>query len=146
MINVKMLREDCHMKERGNTKQKTKTKTILPKLDELNYIRKPLEIMSYGSVLVTRALIMARYGMLNCGVNFSRGYGGKNCEKCGTVDDENHRINNCVTFKDINLYKCQDNLDFNQIYSDDLNSIMKVIEMILKMLDLECGRNAIWKA
>ena len=40
-----------------------------------------------------RALIMGRYGMLDCKANFSMGYGGKMCNECDVEDNENHRLN-----------------------------------------------------
>ena len=37
---------------------------------------------------------MARYGMLQCGRNFSAKT-GKNCHTCNVIDDEEHRLNIC---------------------------------------------------
>ena len=141
-MNIKLLKEQCHIKEHGNTRQKTKTKTILQKLDQNNYIRKPLEIMNHGSILATRALIMGRYGMLNCRANFSKGSGGKNCVMCNTVDDESHRINDCIIFREINLYDSDERVDYDLLYSDDVRSTLKVVKVILKMWDLGHGKNA----
>ena len=98
--------------------------------------------MKYGSVLVTRALIMGRYGMLKCRANFSSGYGNKSCPKSNKIDDERHRINYCPVYQEINLYDCENKLDFDLIYSDDLNEILKVVEVILKLWDLGFGKNS----
>ena len=140
--NTRKLHEECQSKGRGEAKAKTKTKTIIDKLNQPTYQRKPLEIMKYGSVLVTRALIMGRYGMLKCRANFSSGYGNKSCPKCNTIDDERHRINYCPVYQEINLYDCENKLDFDLIYSDDLNEILKVVEVILKLWDLGFGKNS----
>ena len=140
-VNIKMLRSECHSKERGNMKTKTKTQSIIPKLDTPGYTRKPLEILNYGSTLVTRALIMGRYGMLQCRANFSNGYATRNCEKCETVDNEAHRINYCILHRNINLYDSDEKMDFNMIYSDKLEDAMKVLKIILRMWDLGYGKN-----
>ena len=97
--------------------------------------------MEYGSVIVTRAVIMGRYGMLNCKANFSSGYGGKDCATCNKVDDENHRINECVEYRAINLYQMEEKINFNLIYSDRLEEVLKVVEIILKLWDLGFGKN-----
>ena len=76
-MNRKRLKEECYKKERGEMRQKTKTRTIIEEIDATDYERKPIDISNYGSVLTTRALIMGRYGMLNCGANFAKGYGGE---------------------------------------------------------------------
>ena len=89
--------------------------------------------MNYGSVLVTRAVIMGRYGMLNCNANFSSGYGNKNCSTCGVPDDESHRINYCIKYKEVNLYEFDEKIDYSMILSDNLESVMKVVKIILKL-------------
>ena len=138
-MNIERLKGDCHTKERGDYKQKTKTKTILQTIDNTNYQREPLKIMEYGSVLVTRAVIMGRYGMLNCKANFSSGYGGKDCATCNKVDDENHRINECIKYRAINLYERENKINFNLIYSDTVQEVLKIVELIPKLWDL--GKN-----
>ena len=97
--------------------------------------------MNYGPVLVTRTVIMAYYGMLNCKANFSGGSGNKNCTTCCVLDDENHRINHCIRYKEVNLYEQRDKIDFSQIYSDNLANVIKVVEIILKLWDLGYGKN-----
>ena len=139
--NIERLKNDCYIKERGDCRPKTKTKTILKYLDDPDYKRKPLEVMNYGPVLVTRAVIMGCYGMLNCKANFSGGSGNKNCTTCCVLDDENHRINHCIRYKEVNLYEQRDKIDFSQIYSDNLANVIRVVEIILKLWDLGYGKN-----
>ena len=55
----------------------------------------------------TRALIMGRYGMLDCKTNYAVKYGGKNCLDCNMLDDEAHRINDCVKYSSVN--RCDGN-------------------------------------
>ena len=61
----------------------------------------------------TKTLIMARYGMLWCAKNFKTQFGGQNCQTCGTIDDENHRINECVLYKEKNWHGKEEKVDFN---------------------------------
>ena len=88
-----------------------------------------------------RALIMGRYGMLDCRANFSRGYGGKLCEVCNVIDDEIHRVNFCQKYSTINRYDNPEKVDFESIYSDNVDDVMPVINAVLEIWDLENGRN-----
>ena len=64
------LLEDCHKKEHGQPIPKTKTTSIIDEINNVNYKRKPCnEIMSCNKA-ECKAIIMARYGMLECGRNF----------------------------------------------------------------------------
>ena len=60
---------------------------------------------------------------------------------CGVLDDENHRINNCIKYEETNLYKQGEKIDFSQIYSNNLENVIKVVEVILKLWDLGYGKN-----
>ena len=84
---------------------------------------------------------MGHYGMLQCAANFKMGYGGKNCEKCGVIDDEDHRINYCSKWGR-NLSKSTEKVDFQDIYSDDRCKSLKVVEKVLSLWDLGNGKNA----
>ena len=140
-INKERLKTDCLVMERGNLRAKTKSKTILKEIERPDFKRKPLDIMNYGSAVVTRALIMGRYGMLKCKSNFSCGNGRKLCDVCGSIDDEDHRINYCVVYQSINRCNSESKIDFNCIYSDDLNESLKVVKIVLGLWDLGNGRN-----
>ena len=142
-INQNKLTEDCHVKERGNYKLKSKTKTIIDEIQHCNYKRKPSDILNDLSLLETRAFIMGKYGMLDCGANYAMGYGGKNCQKCGTLDDENHRINHCIRFRHINLCDVDEECDFAMIFSNDAKLIRQVITSVLSIWDLGHGKNSI---
>ena len=139
--NRERLKQELHTKERGVSKLKTKTQTILQTINDPDYQRKPLEIMNYGSVVITRAVIMGRYGMLSCNANFSCGNGNKICPECSVIDDESHRINYCVKYKEINLYEVDEKIDFEQIYSVDIDKVLEVAQVILKIWDLGYGKN-----
>ena len=140
-INKEMLKNDCLTKERGHSKPKTKSKTILQELEKIEYRRKPLEVMNQGSIITARALIMGRYGMLKCKANFSGGNGQKFCSVCEEIDNESHRINHCEVYKSTNLYESETKIDFSMIYSDNMNEALKITDAILKLWDLGSGRN-----
>ena len=97
--------------------------------------------MRHGFVIVTRALIMGRFGMLQCKANFSYGSKNKNCDTCKVLEDKNHRINECILYKDINLYNSDTKINFESIHSKTMSTSMSVIEIILKMWDLGNERN-----
>ena len=84
---------------------------------------------------------MGRYGMLQCAANYSMGYGSKLCKECGVTDDEDHRINHCKLWSDINLLTSSVKLNFDDIYSDDRTRSLLVIERVLLMWDLGNGKN-----
>ena len=79
---------------------------------------------------------MGRYGMLQCAANFSNGYGGKNCKRCQVIDDEQHRINHCPEWKNINLVDTNECIDFSLIYDDDDDISMRVVKQVIAMWDL----------
>ena len=83
--------------------------------------------------------------MLNCANNFATKYGGKTCNMCGKIDDENHRINHCRKWESINAYNDGRKLDFDDIYSNDYEKCLDIVKIILSMWDLENGKNEMRK-
>ena len=140
-INVRRLQEECRKRGGSGSELKTKTKSIVEELEKSGYKRKTLEIMHHGSITASRAIIMGRYGMLQCKANFSLGKRDKNCGSCGTLDDEDHRINHCILYRNVNLFDSIDKLDFNIIYSDKIDDSLRAVDNILKVWDLGNGRN-----
>ena len=108
-----------------------------------NYKRIPLPLILQLTTIQTRALIMGRYGMLDCKSNFSMGYGGKGCVECGADDNEAHRINDCPKYSNINFYSQAEKIDFEKIYSDELSDVITVVNAILTIWDLEHGKNTV---
>ena len=141
-LNKSAIKSNCIARKRGEETIKTKTKTIVPFLDDQNYSRKPQSFVMQNNKLIARAYIMGRYGMLQCAANFSCGYKGKNCSECGVVDDEDHRINYCTLWKERNLSESDDKLDYSLIYSENLHESIKVVEVILNLWDLGNGKNS----
>ena len=134
--------EECMNKKRSDNLYKTKTKSIVPLLESQNYTRKPQSFMRENNKLITRAYIMGRYGMLQCAANYCTGYGTKECRECGVIDDENHRINYCKIWRDVNLYDSCDKINFDDIYGEDRAKSLIIIERVLLMWDLGNGKNS----
>ena len=139
--NREQLLEECYNRSRTENKAKTKTKNLIPLLEDENYCRKPQPFMNRNNKLIARAYLMGRYGMLQCAANFSMGYGGKNCRQCGVIDDEQHRINNCEVWKDVNLFTSNEKINFKLLYSEDERESLPIVEKILEMWDLGNNRN-----
>ena len=116
--NKEKLLEECINKKRGESGYKIKSKSIVPLIECEEYTRKPQSFMRENNKLITRAYIMGRYGMLQCAANHSAGYATKECRECGVIDDENHRMNFCKNWRDINLYDSSDKVNFDDIYDD----------------------------
>ena len=60
---------------------------------------------------------MARYGMLECVRNF-KGTVEFQCKSCNVIDDEEHRLNHCILFKDLNFRDCTEKIPFNSTFFD----------------------------
>ena len=84
---------------------------------------------------------MSMSGMLQCANNFRFGYGHKNCNECGVLDDENHRINYCPKFAQFNLFHSSIKYDFEGIFSKDNDTVSRTIEVVMHVWNLENGKN-----
>ena len=136
------MEEQCETKKRGETKKKTKTRFINDIIRDPAYERKPDKfIVEKQSIVLVRALIMGRYGMLQCANNFANNYSGKMCRECGVTDDEQHRINDCLKWEGINLRSSVNKVTYDDLYSLDIDKIMKIVEVIMSMWDLANGKN-----
>ena len=70
--------------------------------------------------------------MLECGRNY-KGTINENCNVCNVHDDENHRMNYCHKFKDINLCESDCKAEFDKIYSSDTGTLNEIIPIIEKV-------------
>jgi hypothetical protein len=68
------------------TKIKSKTATLIEEIEKQDYVRKPKTEILKSSKQESRTILIARYGMLECGRNFKNSI-KEFCE----CDDENHR-------------------------------------------------------
>ena len=141
-INISRLAAECETTSRTETRQKTKTKFVMTSISNTDYTRRHDSFIDrHPSVLHTRALIMGRYGMLQCANNFSCGYGSKICTECNAVDNEEHRINECRKYDGTNLYNSANKITYDDIYSDDEVKCFAVVDRILSVWDLGNGKN-----
>ena len=67
--------------------------------------------------------------MLECGQNF-QGTLSSLCNQCNCIDNEDHRLNSCIKWRNVNLYDSIEKVDINKIYSNDINEIRPVISKI----------------
>ena len=84
---------------------------------------------------------MARYGMLECGKNYGNTM-NKTCDICNCIDDENHRLNSCMRWKDTNLYNSIEKEDFNDIYSSDIPTLRKIMPVLGKVWNTKHSHGA----
>ena len=124
--NTKRLIDDCYKTADGTLTPKTKTAHILEKIKDPNYTRKAQNILLSCTKNETKSIIIARFGMLECGVNF-KGTMSATCKTCKITDNENHRLNNCLTYRSDNVPL---SVKFDDIYSDDKSVVMKVLKRI----------------
>ena len=130
--NRNRLFNDCHKTENNNLTRKTKTTHIVDNIEDEMYVRAPIPELSFCNKQETKTLITARFGMLECGKNF-KGTMREMCNTCNVIDDEDHRLNYCERFKNINLFDTQPKVAFSDVFSTDMiivRAIMKHIEKV----------------
>ena len=137
--NKERLTQDLHKTDDGQKTAKTKTATIVEKILDHQYIRKPIPELLHLNKHETRTLIMARYGMLECGRNRG-GSMKKNCESCNIIDDEEHRLNKCTKWE--NHRNEPEIIPFEQIYSNDLDSIKQILYRITSIWNTKNGQGS----
>ena len=77
----------------------------------------------------TKTVMTARYGMLECGKNF-KGTVEIECQMCGVTDDESHRLHTCTRWEGINLVGKDEQVEFQDVYSNDINTLRKIMPHI----------------
>ena len=77
----------------------------------------------------TKTIIMARYGMLECGTNY-KGTTKSQCSACNVIDNEDHRLNFCQSWQDTNLFGETEKIPFDCIYSTDIVVLRGIIPKI----------------
>ena len=88
-----------------------------------------------------RCILMARYGMLDCARNFKTHYKNVNCKTCKTIDDEAHRLNECMELREINWAEKELKIDFDMVYSQDIKVLREMSGNIKRIWKLTCGSN-----
>ena len=130
--NRQKLIDNCHKKEGDMIVPKTKTQSIVKHLEGTNYIRAPINEILSLSKIDCKSLIISRFGMLECGVNF-KGTSNVECLTCKVIDNEEHRLNHCIRFRETNFCDDVEKIPFKNIYSNDhtvLHTILKKIQTV----------------
>ena len=91
--------------------------------------------------LKSKAIIMARSGMLDCATNYKNKYRTTICKECNKTDDENHRINECIKYSYINNCDRTEKFDFSTVFIDTVEAIESAAQTISKIWDLANGKN-----
>ena len=120
---------------------KTKTISILKTLESSNYKRVPQPEILTLSKIECKALIVARFGMLECGVNF-RGTTSYRCTNCNTDDSEEHRLNHCIKYRENNCYDMAEKNPFKLIYSNDPDVLRVILKKIDKVWNVTMGQGS----
>ena len=129
IMNKRRLLDECHKNENGKRTPKTKTKHIIKTIESDAYSRAPQQEIMNCTRQETKTIIIARFGMLECGTNF-KGTLKEMCNMCNVTDDESHRINFCPKYKDFNRCDSDNKVDFNDIHSTDINILKQIINEI----------------
>ena len=132
---------ECNATTEGISTPKTKTAHIVPFLNETSYTRKPLKVVQQLSKKETRTFIMARYGMLECGKNF-KGTLNEICSTCLCPDNEEHRLNECPSYKDRNYHSSLDKIKFETIFSEDIGVVKEILTRINAVWNTHMGRGS----
>ena len=130
--HIERLKEKCFRIVDGISVPKTKTSSISQIITTDAYRRQPQSTILKTFKHETRTIIIARYGLLECGRNY-KGTMNEMCNQCFTIDDEDHRLNHCPKWRNLNLFDTDEKVDFRDIYADDLSIIRKVILHIEKI-------------
>ena len=130
--NKSCLLNDCHKTDNNTKTRKTKTAHIVDKLEEITFTRGPTPEILLCNKQETKTLMIARFGMLECGKNFKNSI-REICDTCKVIDDENHRLNHCIVHKSVNLYDKNHKVNFSDVFSSDLPTLKAVINEIEKV-------------
>ena len=142
--NRQRLIDDCYKKVNGVKTIKSKTAHILQHLSDDNYSRQPCQTITNSTKQHAKTIMIARFRMLECGVNF-KGTLSEICRTCKTKDDENHRMNHCVKYRAINLYDSDEKTPFELIYSRDETELSIVVKIIEKVWNTKSAHGNITK-
>ena len=126
------LYEECHDTANGITKEKTKSASIIKLLTGSGYKREPQPVILKTTKHETKTIIIARYGMLQCGKNY-RGTIKEICDRCHCIDDENHRLNYCIKWRERNYYDETEKIDFDLVFSNDVEVLRPIMQGIEKL-------------
>ena len=138
IANKERLSNDLHKSENGAVIPKTKTARIVEAVKDPAFKCIPQTIVKSLTKHETKTLVISRFHMLECGINY-KGNRPDRCVSCDVIDDENHRLNDCTLYRDINRCDSDVKFDFNDVYSEDLSVLRHIFDEITNVWNL---RNA----
>ena len=121
--------------------EKMKTKGIIETLRDDSYVRAPRMDILKKSRFNSKVQIMSIFYMLKCAKNYKGSHQNENCSTCNVPDDESHRINYCVRFRETNLCDSPLKVEFDIINSQDDKSVECVIDTVSTLWNLKNGKN-----
>ena len=130
--NRNRLLNDCHKTVDSQQIRKSKTTHIVDHIEEWSYTRGPAPELLFCNKQEAKTLMIARFGMLECGKNF-KGSMKEICDTCKVIDNEDHRLNHCIIYRNVNLYDMPHKVDFSSIFSSDMNTLREMIKIISKV-------------
>ena len=83
-------------------------------IEKNEYKRQMMQPLDKFTKAETKLLIIARFGMLECGTNF-KGTLPELCPLCNQTDNESHRLNFCERWHQTNLFASQEKVKFDPI-------------------------------
>ena len=138
-MNKQKLTQCCKEKTGNTEKVKTKTKYILDHINKDSYTCKLLPEIILSNRLQAKTIIIARSGMLECGKNFKATI-PETCTRYLQVDNENHRMNECLNWKHLNYIDNNIKVDFQDVYSNDPQRLSVVVDRIRGVWELSLGK------
>ena len=136
--NTQRLLDECHKYEQGEKIRKTKTAHIVDAIMSTGYQRAISNELLKCNRTETKAIMIARFRMLECGKNF-KGTQSAICSVCSILDDEAHRLNYCTQFEHINYCNSVTKIDFAQVFSNNVDILKEIIHSLSKVWNV---RNA----
>ena len=82
--------------------------------------------------------------MLECGKNY-KGNKPEICSQCNVIDDENHRLNNCINFRDTNFYDSDTKVDFSKVFSNDIDTLREILPSIQRVWNTKTAHGTMAK-
>ena len=143
--NKSRILEDLYKAEGETKTPKTKTKSIIEKVNVTSYTRKPEPEFLLMTKCETKSTLIARYGMLDCGANF-KGTMSSICVACNMTDNEHHRLIECPKWQHLrDQIVSPTGVDFQDVYSGDIDKIRPVLYNLDKIWNTKCANGSMRK-
>ena len=139
--NKEKLLNECYKTKNGLTTAKTKTSKILQEIEKSDYTRRTCQLINKCTKNESKLLIMAKFGMLECGKNY-KGTIKEICTTCNVSDDEEHRMNYCIKYKETNYHNDNEKIPFKTIFSSDISIVKNIFPMIERVWSVKMGHGS----